>query len=136
MSALLLLQPEMLHQLAPHEHGDDSVVWPSPFDVPESITVEAGACVDVSFTYPDEERAYGEESYKVADFDALVKRGRYSGKIISIRFPSQAASVGFFQALGRELMRRADSRGRKNQQLNQKLIGSVVEAMAERLVPR
>jgi hypothetical protein len=130
MSLLVLLPRADLERMAPEEKTPDSTVWSSPFDVPEgfSIALSKDGELKIIFVYPDEERPGSEEPLdNERAVPVQIEVGRYSGKIIG---PRAAANAGNIVSVVEDVAHRLEQRGvrlrKKNQQLNHRLIASVL----------
>lgn len=115
-------------EVMPFQGNDKSNTSPAPDDIPQQIDIAPTAFGEVAmqFIYGDREEADAEES--ILDSEALlpihVKRGMYSGKIMSLRVPGGKEGV---PALVENLRMAAPRQKRKNQELNFLLLSNILQ---------
>jgi hypothetical protein len=109
----------------PVEGNATDYTKPSVFDIPKEVDVSAtepGEVV-IRFVYPDREEASDAETPLDEDKNVLVKRGRYSGKVMALRIRDGKTVV---PTLSVRLKARAPFQKRKNQQLNFLLLSNIL----------
>jgi len=134
MNKGIILTPEFLHakDVMPVVGDPTDYISPSVFDIPNEVDVLASNSGDVvlRFVYPDREEASDEESLLGDDPDILVKRGRHSGKVMSLRVRKATNAV---PAAAERLKVVAPFQKRKNQELNFLLVSNILRKKQDEL---
>ena len=110
----------------PSEGTETDRTSPSGYDIPQSVALSEGSGGEVllRFVYTESEKPTETEAPLEAESDVLVTRGRFSGKLMTVRVRGGAAAVPAVSARIRAL---APVQKRKNQELNFLLLSNILD---------
>ncbi|MBA4063094.1 MAG: hypothetical protein C0501_05170 [Isosphaera sp.] len=136
MSKGILLTQDFLHasDVMPVQGDPTDFISPSVYDIPREVGVSEpeGGYVVFRFVYPDREEAGDAETPLDEGSDILLRRGRYSGKIMTLRAPAGRVRT---PAVVERLKRAAPRQARKNQELNFLLLSNILREKQAELQP-
>jgi hypothetical protein len=120
----------------PFQGDEHNYLYPSPYDIPREVdlTTSEGDELIIRFVYNDREEAGPDETALDERTEApiRVKRGRYSGKLMSLRVPTSKDVV---PAVAERLKVVAPRQKRKNQELNFLLLSNILRKKKDELQP-
>lgn len=135
MSKGFILTPEFLNaeDVMPVEGDRTDYTKPSVYDIPTEVDVsdESAGEVVFRFAYPDREEPAEAESPLDETPDVFVRRGRYSGKLMTLRASPKRELVS---SLAERLRTVAPRQKRKNQQLNFMLLSNILRKKQDELL--
>lgn len=135
MNKGIVLTPEFLDSadIMPVEGSATDYTKPSVYDIPTEVDVSAEPSGEVvfRFVYPDREETAAEIPLDDTP-DIFVKRGRYSGKLMTLRVPEGRKR---FLTVVERLKSSAGRQKRKNQELNFLLLSNIIRRKQSELQP-
>jgi hypothetical protein len=134
MNKGIILTDEFLDatDVMPVEGDATDYTSPAVYDIPREVKIStnAGGESVIRFVYPDREEATEIETLLDEQSDVFIKRGRYSGKLMTLRLPTRGGAV---PAVAERLRLIAPHQKRKNQELNFLLLSNILRKKQDEL---